>query len=72
MANKMQTLSLYFGPHSDKFREFLNWYLYRAGSSWNPEQVKEKGNGGFEITGTPSELYNLGYDWALYQFPPKG
>lgn len=67
----MKTLTLSFGSYPDKFREFINWHITRAGSSWNYDQVKEDENGTFQITGTPHQLYDLGYEWALYQFPPK-
>lgn len=67
----MQTLKLTFS-NPGQFQEFIEWYMFSAGSSWDyHSQVKITGGCNYEITGTADELYRLGYDWALYQFPPK-
>ena len=66
----MVTLNLTFSNPAN-FRAFLFDYISRAGSGWTSDQINVIGECNFEITGTPAQLYYLGYDWALYQFPPK-
>lgn len=71
----METFKLSFtSPSTEKFKEFLRFKYYQAGSYISEDNVFEETNGEqtvFNITLPAIDGYMLGYDWALWQFPPK-
>ena len=68
------TLSFH-NEHKSNFEEFINYTTHRAGATIDPEmiQVIPSGNShtNYVITASSEGIYMFGYDWALWQFPPK-
>ena len=56
------------------FEKFINYITTRAGTTINVKMVDRIDDGIFTkyvFTGSTSSIYMLGYEWALWQFPPN-
>lgn len=74
MKENSVNIRLKFSSKKLQYREFIQFKKEEAGGYVNDEDVKEEQYDNysiFEISLPANLIYSLGYDWALWQFPPK-